>query len=70
MSETDDRREERVKEYAEWVAVAPIDVGSARAFNPGDPVPKGHPFANGAHPNVVRATTKAAAAAVDTAKEG
>jgi hypothetical protein len=34
-------------EYGQFVAVAPIDSGWARAFNPGDPVPastvKAHP---------------------------
>lgn len=38
---------ERDKEYGQFVAVLPIDVGGHRAFNPGDPVPastvKTHP---------------------------
>jgi hypothetical protein len=29
-------------EYGEFVAVEPINIGGARAFNPGDPVPKSH----------------------------
>lgn len=67
---TDDLRAAQAKEYGEWVAVDAIDVGAARAFNPGDAVPSSHPFANGAHPSVKRVTTKAAQAAVDTSKEG
>lgn len=63
-------RAAQAKEYGDWVAVDPIDVGNARAFNVGDPVPASHPFANGAHPSVKRVTTKAAQAAADTAKEG
>ena len=29
-------------EYSAWVAKEPIDINGARAFNIGDPVPKGH----------------------------
>lgn len=35
------RRKERAEEYGTWeCGVAPIEVGGARAFNEGDPVPK------------------------------
>jgi hypothetical protein len=30
------------KEYGTYVATAPIDIGGARAFNAGDPVPVSH----------------------------
>lgn len=29
-------------EYGTFVAVVPININGARAFNPGDPVPKSH----------------------------
>lgn len=32
------------KEWGTWVAVGPIHVGVARAFNEGDPVPTSHPY--------------------------
>jgi hypothetical protein len=35
-------RQAQADEYGEYVAVEPITVGGALAFNPGDPVPKGH----------------------------
>jgi len=35
-------REAQLKEYGTYVAVVPIDIGGARAFNPGDPVPVSH----------------------------
>lgn len=35
-------REAQVKEYGRYVAVAPIDIDGARAFNAGDPVPASH----------------------------
>ena len=35
-------REAQRKEYGTWVAVVPIDINGARAFNPGDPVPVSH----------------------------
>lgn len=59
---------EREKEYGQFVAVATIDVGGHRAFNPGDPVPASTVKA---HPEwkddglVAGAKTKAAAEAVE-----
>ena len=49
--------------WNEYVAVQPIDIGGARAFNVGDPVPKTHVEA-GLVPDdaVARRTTKAAQA--------
>ena len=35
-------REAQVAEYGQFVAVSPIDINGARAFNPGDPVPASH----------------------------
>jgi hypothetical protein len=65
--------EATVKEYSEYVAVAPIEmsINGPRAFNPGDPVPastvKAHPewvkpTEDGALPLVARVNTKAAQA--------
>lgn len=50
-------------EYGKWVAKEPIDIGGARAFNPGDPVPSSH-VENGVvrKDQVVGAKTKTAAA--------
>lgn len=38
----EDREKERLAEYSKWVALVPIDIYGARAFNPGDPVPVSH----------------------------
>lgn len=35
-------REAQRAEYGVYVAVTPIDISGARAFNPGDPVPASH----------------------------
>lgn len=35
-------REAQGAEYGEYVAAGPIDIGGARAFNAGDPVPVSH----------------------------
>lgn len=35
-------REQQVKEYGTYVAVAPVFVDGVRAFNAGDPVPVSH----------------------------
>lgn len=36
----EERRKARAEEYGVWEAAGPIEFGSARAFNEGDPVPK------------------------------
>ena len=36
------RQKEQEKEYGTYVAVNPIMIGNALAFNTGDPVPAGH----------------------------
>jgi hypothetical protein len=57
--------EATAKEYGEFVAVAPIEIGYARAFNPGDPVPASTVKANPdwlADKLVAKAGTKAAEA--------
>lgn len=56
-------RQAQAKEYGQWVAVEPIDIGGARAFNPGDPVPVSH-VERGvvAKSQVVGASTKTATA--------
>jgi hypothetical protein len=38
----EDRQAEVDKEWGQYVATGPIDIGSARAFNEGDPVPASH----------------------------
>lgn len=57
---------EQQKEYGSFVAVQPIDIGGARAFNVGDAVPASHVsrgvVAAGA---VAKTSTKAAQAAVE-----
>src|SRR5258708_5369290 len=35
-------RSQQIDEYSMFIAAQPIDIGGARAFNVGDPVPKGH----------------------------
>ena len=35
-------REAIASEWGQYLAIAPIDVGGGRAFNPGDPVPVSH----------------------------
>lgn len=65
ISQADAHADAISKEYGMYVAVEPIDVGAARAFNVGDPVPASH-VDRGVVPSsaVARTTTKAAAAAV------
>lgn len=62
-------RAAQVQEYGTWVAIEPIDVKGARAFNVGNPVPVGH-VESGVVPesSVARKTTKAAQAATSTEK--
>lgn len=52
------------EEYGTWVATGPIDIGGARAFNTGDPVPASH-VARGVVDGgqVAKVTTKAGRAA-------
>jgi hypothetical protein len=57
-------------EYGQYVATQPIDIGFARAFNPGDPVPASTVAANPEWVDdklVAKTTTKAAAAATEDA---
>lgn len=42
MAAVDDFQKQQEAEYGTYVAIEPINIGGARAFNPGDPVPKGH----------------------------
>jgi hypothetical protein len=46
----------------EYVATAPIFIGGARAFNPGDPVPAEHVERFGLTDKVARQSTTASAA--------
>ena len=57
---------EQQKEYGSYVAVQPIDIGGARAFNVGDAVPASH-VSRGvvAAEAVAKTSTKAAQAAVE-----
>lgn len=53
----------RVDEYSKWVATENINIGGARAFNAGDPVPAGHVTSGVVSKDqVTGANTKAAAA--------
>lgn len=56
-------RSAQAKEYGQYVALSPIYIGGARAFNAGDPVPASH-VESGAvsRDKVTGAKTKAAAA--------
>jgi hypothetical protein len=58
------------REYGEYVATTPIDIGGVRAFNVGDPVPKSHVDSGAvSKDSVARSNTKAAESAT-TPKEG
>lgn len=58
--------EKQAAEYGEYVAVEPIVIGGARAFNPGDPVPKSHVDSGVvSKEQVARSNTKAAAAVTE-----
>ena len=66
-------RDAQVAEYGTYVALSPIDINGARAFNVGDPVPASH-VERGVvlDEQVAKTTTKAgreAAAAVVTTPE-
>lgn len=53
-------REAQAKEYGTYVAVAPIDINGARAFNEGDAVPVSHVERNVVRADqVAKVTTKA-----------
>lgn len=54
------------EEWGTYVAVAPIDIHGARAFNVGDPVPASHVTGGVVSADVVaKSTTKAAQAATE-----
>jgi hypothetical protein len=58
-----ERRSAQEAEYGEYVAVQPIAIDGARAFNPGDPVPKSHVSSGVVEKDsVARRNTKAAEA--------
>lgn len=63
MATPEDFAAAQVAEYSKYVAKEPIDIGGARAFNPGDPVPASS-VASGAvrKDQVVGANTQTAAA--------
>jgi hypothetical protein len=62
----EERRSAQAKEYGTWVATERIDIGGARAFNPGDPVPAGHVERGVVEKtSVARVNTKAAAAVTE-----
>lgn len=62
----EEHREAQAREYSQYTAVAVIEIGGARAFNIGDPVPASH-VERGVVPadSVAKSTTKAAAAATE-----
>lgn len=57
-------RQQQEAEYGTYVATKPIDIGTARAFNVGDPVPTSH-VDRGivSEDDVAKTTTKAGKAA-------
>jgi hypothetical protein len=66
-------RKAQATEWGTYVALVPIDIDGARAFNPGDPVPASHVTASLVDEGqVAKTTTKAgqsaAAAVTDTPK--
>ena len=61
-------RAAQAKEYGQYVAVNPIDIAGARAFNVGDPVPASHVERGVVASEDVAKTTTKAAAAVTTEK--
>ena len=66
----DELRQAQSKEYGTYVATVAIDIGTARAFNVGDPVPVSH-VERGvvSSDQVAKTTTKAAERAVESTKE-
>lgn len=58
------------KEYGTYVAVVPIDILGARAFNAGDAVPVSHVEGGVVSPDQVAKVSTKAAAAVLTAEKG
>jgi hypothetical protein len=66
--QADDHRAALAAEYGRWVAVEPIDIGGARAFNVGDPVPVGHVESGVVPKSAVTGVNTKAAAAVLTEK--
>ena len=67
-----DYREAQRAEYGTYVAVVPIDINGARAFNVGDAVPVSHVESRVVNESeVAKVTTKAGreAAGVDTSTE-
>lgn len=60
---------EQASEWGAYVALEPIDINGARAFNPGDPVPASHVSRGVVSKASVAATnTKAAAVVVEEKK--
>lgn len=53
-----------------WIATAPLHIGYARAFNPGDVVPDGHVEEYGWGEHVAREGTKAANEAQGLEQDG
>lgn len=59
-------RQAQEAEYGTYVATQPIDIGSARAFNIGDPVPVSHVTRGVVSEDAVaKQTTKAGKAAIE-----
>ena len=65
LTPDEEYRKAQEAEYGSFVANKAIDIGGARAFNEGDPVPKSHVDRGVvSEDDVVKATTKAGKAAV------
>lgn len=68
MTTLEQYTDEQKREYGAYVATEPIDIGGARAFNVGDPVPISHVERDDPpvrKDQVARVNTKAAAAATN-----
>lgn len=57
-------------EYGTYVAVEPINIDGVRAFNPGDPVPKGHVDTGAVEQSQVTKLSNTKAAKAATGQEG
>lgn len=66
----EEREAEQARFYGQYVAVAPIDIEGARAFNPGDPVGVDHVERGVVRPDqVAKTSTKAGQQAVAAVTE-
>ena len=71
LTPDEELRQAQAAEYGTYVANKPINIGAARAFNPGDPVPVSHVEAGTVSTDdVEKTTTKAGKALTEPTPEG